>query len=377
MTHEQATSPASTHALLRAEAAPGKLKFGANSQFFEELRGRVEEYFRRTGKRQRDCWQMYLKTAILLMFFAASYLLLVFVAQTWWQAIPLTIFLGLVAAGIGFNIQHDGGHQAYSNRPWVNKLMSMSLDLLGGSSYVWARKHNSIHHSYANITGHDDDINIGLLGRLSPHQKRLRFHRLQQFYLWALYGFLPIKWQVYDDFRDLLTGRIGEHKFERPRGWDLVTFITGKVVFFSLALVIPLLLHPVWVVLLFYAAASFVQGVVLSVVFQLAHCVEQAAFPMPRQDTGRMEAAWAVHQLETTVNFARRSRLLSWLVGGLNFQIEHHLFPRICHINYPALSKVVEETCREFTVNYRSHPSLLAGLVSHFRWLRRMGSVTG
>ena len=251
--------------------------------------------------------------------------------------------------------------------------MALSLDLLGGSSYIWARKHNSIHHGYANITGHDDDIDLGLLARLSPHQRRLKFHRLQHFYLWALYGLLPIKWQFYDDFRAMVTGRIGEHQFAHPKGWDLVTFIGGKAVFFSLALVIPLLLHPVWAVLLFYVAASVVQGVVLSVVFQLAHCVEEAAFPLPRKDTGRMEAAWAVHQVEATVDFARRSRLLSWFIGGLNFQIEHHLFPQICHVHYPALSLLVEQTCKEYGLRYVTHETFLAGAASHFRWLRRMG----
>jgi linoleoyl-CoA desaturase len=374
MTQQQTKSNLPASQRVRTEEPARRLKFDGNNEFQEELRQRVDEYFRTTGKRQRDCWQMYLKTAILLAIFAASYVLLVFVAQTWWQAWPLTILLGLGAAGIGFNIQHDGGHQAYSNRPWVNKLMAMSLDLLGGSSYVWARKHNSIHHSYANITGHDDDINIGVFGRLSPYQKRRTFHRFQHLYLWALYGFLPIKWQIYDDFRDLITGRIGEHRFARPKGWNLVTFILGKVVFFSLALVVPLLFHPWWVVLLFYAAASWVQGVALSVVFQLAHCVEEAAFPMPRQDNGRMESAWALHQVETTVDFARRNQLLSWLIGGLNFQIEHHLFPRICHVNYPALSKVVKDTCREYAVKYTEHPTFRAGLASHFRWLRRMGT---
>lgn len=373
MTQQQTRPNRPVPQRVRAEVPARRLKFDGNNEFQERLRERVDEYFRTTGKRQRDCWQMYLKTAILLAVFAAAYVLLVFVAQAWWQAWPLAVLLGLGAAGIGFNIQHDGGHQAYSNRPWVNKLMAMSLDLLGGSSYVWARKHNSIHHSYANITGHDDDINIGVFGRLSPHQKRRTFHRFQHFYLWALYGFLPIKWQTYDDFRDVITGRIGEHRFARPTGWNLVTFILGKVVFFSLALVIPLLFQPWWVVLLFYAAASWVQGVVLSVVFQLAHCVEEAAFPMPREDTGRMESAWALHQFETTVDFARRNQPLSWLIGGLNFQIEHHLFPRICHVNYPALSKLVKDTCREYDVTYTEHPTIGAGLASHFRWLRRMG----
>ena len=137
---------------------------------------------------------------------------------------------------------------------------------------------------------------------------------------------------------------------------------------------IPLLLHPVWTVLLFYVAASFVQGVMLGVVFQLAHCVEEAEFLLPSPDTGRMETAWAVHQLETTVDFARRSRFLSWLIGGLNFQIEHHLFPQICHVHYPEISPLVERTCREFGLKYIAQESLLASIASHFRWLRRMGS---
>ena len=356
--------------LLRAAL---RLKFGASDGFDHELRQRVDRYFQNNGLGERDCPQMYLKTVLLLGWFVGSYALLVFCAGTWWQAVPLAISLGLSTASIGFNIQHDGGHHAYSNHRWINKLTALTLDLLGGSSYVWARKHNSIHHTFSNITGHDDDINLGLLGRLSPHQKRLKFHRLQHFYLWALYGFLPIKWQLFDDFRDVASGRIGGHRFPRPKGWDLVTFLGGKVIFLSLALVVPLMLHPVWVVLVFYVTTMYMQGLVLTVVFQLAHCVEEADFPMPRDDTGRMETNWAAHQVETTVDFARRNRLLSWFIGGLNFQIEHHLFPQICHVHYPALAPLVEETCREFGLKYRANETFLAGVTSHFRWLRRMG----
>lgn len=355
-------------------AAAKSPKFGTNGEFDRAVRQRVDRYFEETGLRRRDCPQMYLKSALIFGWCAASYLLLVFMAGTWWTAIPLAISLGLAVAGIGFNIQHDGGHHGYSNHRWVNKIMALTLDLIGGSSYVWARKHNSIHHSFSNITGHDDDINLGPLGRLSPHQKRLRFHRLQHFYLWFLYGFLPVKWHVLDDFHNVIIGRIGDHRIARPKGWDLVTLLGGKAVFFSLALVVPMLFHPVWVVLLFYFGISYVQGVILSVVFQLAHCVEEAEFPMPREDTGRMEATWASHQVETTVDFARGNRLLSWLLGGLNFQIEHHLFPQVCHIHYTALAPIVEYTCAEFGLRYRANKTFRAGLASHFRWLRRMGS---
>ena len=175
---------------------------------------------------------MYLKTAIILGWLATSYVLLVFFAASCWTALPLTIMLGMAMAAVGFNIQHDGGHQAYSDRPWVNRLMARTLDLLGGSSYFWARKHNVLHHAFTNITGHDDDIDLGMLGRLSPHQKRLPLHRFQQYYLWLLYGFLPIKWQFYDDFRDMVRGRVGGRQFSRPKGWELAVFLGGKTFFF-------------------------------------------------------------------------------------------------------------------------------------------------
>ena len=352
------------------------LKFGARSDFLKVLRQRVDEYFTTTGKPLRDCPQMYVKTAIIFSWFVASYALLVFFAATWWQAIPLAVSLGLAMAAIGFNIQHDGGHQAYSNHNWINKLSALTLDLLGGSSYTWNRKHNSMHHTFANINGHDDDINIGFLGRLAPDQKRLKFHRLQHFYLWVLYGVMAIKWQVYDDFRDVITGRIGGQPFARPKGWDFVVFIAGKLLFFSVAFVVPMLVCGVGPTLLFYTVAAFVQGVTLSVVFQLAHCVEEAEFPLPEAGTGRIDNTWAIHQVETTVDFSRKSRLLAWYVGGLNFQIEHHLFPRICHINYPAISRLVEETCIECGIKYAVHPSFFAGVASHYRWLQRMGKPT-
>jgi linoleoyl-CoA desaturase len=352
------------------------VKFGVSDGLYVELRQRVEAFFRTTGRRPRDCWQMYLKTAILVAVFAASYVLLVLGAQTWWQALPLATLLGLAAAGIGFNVQHDGGHHAYSNHPWINRLMAMTLDMIGGSSYVWNCKHAIFHHTHVNITGHDTDIDLGIVARLTPHQKWFRFHRWQHLYLWPLYGLLAIKWHLVSDFRNVITGRIRGRRFPRPTGRQLAIFLAGKGAFLALAFGIPSLFHSVWVVLAYYGVAALVLGITTSLVFQVAHCVEEAEFPVPRLDTGRIENAWAIHQAETTVDFARRSRVVAWFLGGLNFQIEHHLFPRICHVNYPAMSKLVEETCREFGVRYTEHPSFRAGLASHFRWLQRMGMPT-
>jgi len=348
------------------------VKFTASDAFLKELRRRVDAYFKQTGRKPRDCPQMYFKTATILAWFVASYALLMFVVTSWWLVVPLAMVLGLAMAAIGFNIQHDGSHKAYSDYQWLNRLMAMSLDLIGGSSYMWNWKHNAIHHTYPNITGADDDIEVGFFGRLSPYQKRYWFHRLQGFYLWALYGFLAVKWHFYDDFYNLAVGRIGGHRVPRPKGWDLVVFIGGKALFLSWAFVIPMLLHPIWAVLGVYLLAAFTSGFVLSVVFQLAHCVEEAEFPMP-DSSGRMETDWAVHQVQTTVDFAPRNRLLSWFVGGLNFQVEHHLFHRICHIHYPSLSNIVQRVCAESGVRYAANKTLWAALASHFRWLQRMG----
>jgi len=316
---------------------------------------------------------MYLKTAILLSALAASYLLLVFVVGAWWQAVPAAILLGLSAAAVGLNIQHDGIHHAYSRRAWVNKLAAMTLDLLGCSSYLYTGKHVVFHHAYTNIEGADSDIDMGFFGRMAPQQRLLWMHRFQQYYLWPLYGFMVIEWHFVTDFRKIITGRISRHRFPRPKGWDLAALIGGKAVFFTVAFVIPLLYHPLWAVALFYGIWAIVLGLTLAVVFQLAHCVEQAEFPVPRRDTGCIDRPWAVHQVETTVDFARGNRAVAWLLGGLNFQVEHHLFPRICHVHYPRISALVEEACREFGVRYSEHRTLGAGLASHFRHLASLG----
>jgi linoleoyl-CoA desaturase len=350
-----------------------RVEFDPDMAFQNTLRKRVDEYFRATGRRKRDCWQMYLKTAILIAGFGTSYSLLVFLAATLWQGLTLAILLALFMTAIGFDVQHDGGHQSFSEHAWVNRLMAWNLDLVGTSSARWRWKHTVIHHMYVNITGVDTDIDLGMLARMSPHQKRYWWHRVQHFYIWPFYAMLAIEMQLLDDFRYVITGKLGQNRVPRPRGWELVIFVTGKTLFFAWAFALPMLLHPIWTVVFYYAVAVSVMGIVLALVFVIPHLVENAEFPMPKKDTGRMERPWAVHQAMVTVNFAMRNPVLTWLLGGLNYHKEHHLFPLICHVNYPGMSKAVEETCREFGVPYHAYGSFFAGIAAHYRWLRRMG----
>jgi linoleoyl-CoA desaturase len=370
MSQVSSLDPAGEH----RPADPGaRLEFNGDNAFHRELRRRVEAFFKSSKRRQRDSAWMYLKTAVILAGFVGSYVLLVFVASTWWQGVLFATLLGFTMAQIGFNIQHDAGHQAYSDKRWINRTMAMTLDVVGGSSYIWRWKHAVFHHTYVNVSGHDSDIDLGFLARLAPAQKRRFMHRWQHYYAWFLYGITAMRWHFYGDFRDLIAGTIGERRFPRPRGWDLAGFVAGKIVFFTLAFGLPLAFHSVGVVALFYVLVAAVTGVLLALVFQMAHVVEEASFPSPDRESGRVENAWAIHQLETTVDFARGSRVLTSLIGGLNYQIEHHLFARVCHIHYPAIAGIVEETCREYGVKYAAHSSFRTGILSHYRWLRRMG----
>jgi linoleoyl-CoA desaturase len=354
-------------------ARAGVPKFPADADgFLHELRRRVAAHF--SGRtRDRDCPRMYLKTALILAWTGAAYGLLVFAPVAWWLAVPLAVALALGMAAIAFNVAHDGGHSAYSRRRWVNRLAAGSLDLIGASSYLWHFKHG-VHHTYANVAGHDTDIDLGRLMRLCPTQPRHWFHRWQHLYLWLLYGLSSARWHLYSDFQEVAVGRVGPHPVRRPRGWDLAGFVAGKVASVGLLLVVPLLLHPWWAVLPAYLLVMGVLGVTTCVVFQLAHCVGQADFPLPADGPPpAMADCWAVHQVQTTVDFAHDSRGLTWLLGGLNYQIEHHLFPRVSHVHYPALAVIVEATCREYGVRYTAHPTLWAGVRSHYRWLKEMG----
>lgn len=337
--------------------------------FTEALRRRVDGYFAATHRSPRAPASLWVKTAFILGWFVASWALLVFVAAAWWQVLLAGASLALAMAGIGFNVQHDGGHRAASDRQGLNRATALTLDLLGASSYVWHWKHNVHHHANTNVAGLDVDIDIQPFVRLAPAQRWRPWHRFQHVYTWALYALLLVKWHFVDDFKDVATGRIGTQPFPRPRGADLVAFVLGKVVFFGWAFVVPLLVHPWWVVGLVYLGVSGAVSLLLALTFQSAHCVEEAAFPAPTAE--RRE--WTAHQVQTSVDFAPGHPGWTWFLGGLNYQLEHHLFPRVCHAHYPALAPLVREVCEAHGLTYRVMPSVRAALASHARWLKAMG----
>jgi len=341
--------------------------------FSADLRRAVDHHFASTGKPQRDVAGMYAKTAIILAWLAGSYGLLLFGVSTPLQAGMAAVSLGLAMAAVGFNVQHDGSHGAYSRRPWVNRAMALTLDLLGGTAYFWHFKHNIAHHTHPNVVGQDDDISLGILGRVAPSQKWYPHHRFQLIYIWLLYAVFALQWQLGGELRNLVSKRwVGGTAVPAPRGKELVIFWVGKLVFLSLAFGLPLVFHPLSHVLGAYAITVVVLGLVLALVFQSAHVSDACAFRSPTSAGHLVPRPWAEHQVETTVDFGRGNRLLGWYLGGLNFQIEHHLFPRICHLHYRELAPIVEAVCRAHGVRYFAHPTFRAALRAHVRQLRDM-----
>jgi linoleoyl-CoA desaturase len=350
-----------------------RVRFQGSGAFQNTLKRRVDEYFQGLNVSRRDAPRMYAKTALILAVAVGSYGLLMFTAVAWWQAVILAIALALGMAGIGFSVQHDANHGGYSRNRWINYLMSISLDMIGGSSFIWYWKHNIVHHTYTNISGVDVDIELEPLLRLAPDQRWRWYHRFQQFYIWILYAILPFNWQFWADYRDLANGHISGVRFPRPTKRVLAGTLAGKGFFYGWSLVLPLVFHPTWAVLGFYLIVSSVLGIVLTTTFQLAHCVDETECVTVGRGAGPLAVGWAEHQVRTTANFAPGNGFLTWYLGGLNYQIEHHLFPKVCHVHYPALSPIVSATCREFGIPYQSHRTVRAAVASHFRWLRRLG----
>ena len=357
-----------------AHAGPVKPpKFHAESAFARDLNARAQAYFSTTGLSERDVPAMRTKTVQIWLWFLTNWAVLVFLPLPLWAKLLLAVTHGIAISAIGMAVMHDANHGGYSKNPAINRWVGYSIDCMGASSFIWRTKHNTLHHTWTNIEGIDDDLELGVLSRMSPHQRWLPFHRLQHLYMWGLYGFLLPKWVLFDDFYNIATGRVGPLPLPKLAGRDWAVMLGGKALHVLLYFVVPLQFYPWQPVLAFYLLAHAVTGVVLAVTFQLAHCVDNASF-VPVPQSGRLPDDWATHQVRTTVDFAPDSAVLSWLLGGLNFQVVHHLFPKVCHTHYPALAKIVEQTARDHGLPYLVRPTLSGALASHYRWLRTMGA---
>ena len=340
--------------------------------FHSELKKRINEYFERDGKSTTGNYSLFIKAIVLVVSFLFLYVHLVFFTPVTWLAVLECLMLGGFTAAIGFNVMHDGAHGSFSRYKWLNDLAALSVNFLGANNFMWKTKHNVIHHAYTNVDGIDDDIDARPLLRLCETQKYYKVHRFQHFYFWAAYCLLYLWWVFFTDYKKYFRKKIGNVPIKKMSTMDHVSFWGFKVLHLCLFVALPIYTVGFMPWMIGFLISGLFAGFVLSIVFQLAHTVEHTHFPVANPETGKMEDEWAVHQLKTTANFATRNKFISWWVGGLNFQIEHHLFPKIFRVHYPAISKIIKKACKDFGVPYIEYPKMRLAVASHVSYLRHL-----
>jgi linoleoyl-CoA desaturase len=348
-----------------------------NSQplFFADLKHSVDLYFSENHIKKTGDYRLFIKTLVLIPAAITIYLMLLFQYQfmSLALAISLCLLLGFILACIGFNVMHDACHGSYSSKKWVNELLGYSLNALGGNAFIWKFKHNIIHHTYTNVDGVDDDIAKSPLMRQCQSQKWVPAHRFQHIYVVLVYAISSFAWVSMMDFNKYFKRKVYTTPLQKMKLSDHFIFWFSKLLY---------VVFYVWIPIYFLGAGNWAigftfmhlsMGLTLALVFQLAHVVEDLAFEKAGEDPLLIENEWAIHQVRTTANFSPTNAFISWFVGGLNYQIEHHLFPKISHVHYPALSKIVQEKCKEHHLTYHCNNTLWSAISSHFRMMRMLG----
>jgi linoleoyl-CoA desaturase len=343
----------------------------SNPIFYKSLKEKVNAYFSQNKISQKGGIKLLLKSSVLALSVIAIYIILVFFTPGNLVSIFLCALFGCNLAFIGFNIMHEGGHGSFSKYKWLNDISAYSLNALGGTIYFWKQRHNIEHHTYTNIEGLDHDIDIKFM-RMHDEQPKKNYHKFQHLYWVLLYGISYVVWILYQDFEKYFKIHHDPGAKKLTTKEHLIFWVT-KSIYISVYLIIPCLMVGVIKALIGFIIAAIVCGFSISMVFQLAHVVEGTNFPEPNKVSNKIEKEWAIHQISTTANFATKSRLASWFLGGLNFQVEHHLFPGISHVHYPQINKIIKETCKEFNVTYLEHRTIARAFISHLVHLRKLG----
>ena len=359
---------------------PLKFNTGEGQDFAATLRGRVESYFKDNNKKKTANALMIFKGAFHLSIWAGSYFLVMFGGFS--TAINYLLFaiLGVFTALSAVNIGHDAIHGSYSSKRWVNALLSHTFNLNGASAYMWSLMHNSAHHTYTNIDGYDEDVESVPIIRLSPAQELKPIHKYQHLYVLPFYGIATITWVLIKDYVKFFKNEVGNYSGKKHPAKEYFYLFFYKFLYYGLLFVLPFYTimdathewyHIVGGLLLLH----WCEGFSLAIIFMLAHVVEKTHFPIPDEAKGgQLEHSWFVHQLYTTANFSSQSWLAAFITGGLNQQVEHHLFPNICSVHYPQLRNIVKGTAEEFGYPYIEEKTFWTALKSHVRFLKAIGS---
>ena len=347
----------------------------SDNDFHKVLRQRVNDYFKQQDLSKYGGISMLFKAVFMLgLYFIPVIVFLVTDLHILIQLL-LWIIMGVGMAGIGLSVMHDANHGAFSKSPLVNKLAGLTANVIGGHAKLWKLQHNVLHHTFTNVIDADDDISTSSILRFSPNHPLKKIHKYQHIFAFFLYTLMTFSWSVWADYTQAVRfkqkGLFKQDAFKK----DMVNIILWKIIYFSYLIIVPIFVFDKswWLVLLGFMVMSMVCGWILSVIFQLAHVMPNCDFPVS-DEKGVIDNSWAVHQLHTTSNFSQKSKLFSWYIGGLNYQIEHHLFSNICHVHYPKIAKIVKQTAAEFNLPYYDNGNFFKAMVQHYKMLKFLGN---
>ncbi len=343
-------------------------------EFADTLKQRVNDFFKNKNLSKSGGNRIIVKSLILTAIYLGSYVLIMSNILNVYQMWILAAIMGFAAGGIGMATMHDANHGSFSDNKKVNKIVGYTMELLGGNTLNWKIQHNNLHHTYTNIENADDDISSRSLYRFTEGAKYRKMHRFQYIYMFFFYGLMTFTWLFVADFFQLRR-YYKDGYFTKKMSFkkELTKLIFFKILYFGYMVVLPLVFLDItwWQYLIGLFTMQYILGFILAATFQLAHLVEKTEFPHP--ENGQINKNWFVHQLETTADFAQKNKFLTWYIGGLNFQVEHHLFPRTSHIHYPKLAEIVQQTCTEYGIRYNVYKTLPEALASHVKMLKKLG----
>lgn len=347
--------------------------------FYEVVKDRVNDYFVSNNISPYSNSKMYLKTIVMVSFYFVPYAFIVAGAASGsiWLFYALWFLMGVGIVGIGTSVMHDSNHGAYSKNKSLNSFLGNLLNVIGGYALNWRIQHNVLHHTYTNIGGLDEDIDTGLALRMTPTRPLKGYHKYQHIYAWGLYCLMNLYWVIAKDYVKLYAYHKADLlvKEKTTLRKAVIELSLLKVFYIGYIVVLPIMFsgfawyHVVGGLVIMHVIAGFS----LACIFQPAHVVETSDYAKP-DDERRMENSWAVHQVLNTADFAQDNKLVSWFIGGLNFQIEHHLFPQICHVHYPEIAKIVAAVAKEHNIEYRAMPTFRSAIVAHAKMLKKLGN---
>jgi linoleoyl-CoA desaturase len=349
--------------------------FAKSVGFKKELNRRVHDYFKSNQIKPRDNPAMYLKSLIIMVWLVSAWTFTVFAPVPGAVRAIGCILVGLAIGAVGMSVGHDANHGGYSKNRSLNRLIGLSYDVIGLSSYLWRFRHNFLHHTYTNVLDHDVEIHGDGLVRMTPDMKHLWYHRYQHIFIWFVYPFIPFYWSLSDLKIALFERQYHDHQVPKLAPLEVITLVGLKLLGVVWLLGIPIFYagYSPLVALAGYTIAYMTYGLVICVVFMLAHVLEPAEFIVPQPDSHNIDDEWAIFQVRTTVDFAPRNPILNWYVGGLNYQVVHHLFPHVCHIHYPQLAPIVADVCAEFGIRYSVYDTFGGAIQANYQWLKLMG----